>query len=78
MTTSTLIRTLAWCAGINYAILILWMLATRTVMFPMWQRMFKVSESDANRLNLLGIMLYKIGIFLFNLVPLVALLIVTR
>lgn len=70
---------LLWCTVINYAILLLWGLL---FMFPnawlyrLWSRWFRLPAEQIDALNFSGMAVYKIGIFLFNLVPYVALCIV--
>jgi len=65
----------AWCSVINYAILILWCVLTLWV--PGWRsivtRLFGQADEKFGALNFAGIMYYKLGIILFNLVPYIAL-----
>ena len=70
---------LLWCTVINYGILLVWF-----VVFALahdWIRRlhggwFRLSDEQFDALHYLGMAIYKIGIFLFNLVPYVALCIV--
>jgi hypothetical protein len=69
-----------WCAVINYAILLLWSVLAivwRAGFYRLWCRFFRVSEDQFDMINLGGISIYKIGILLLNLVPCVALYIVS-
>jgi hypothetical protein len=78
MNVETLRNALLWCTVINYAMLILW--AALTLLAPglvRWQgRLVRLSAEQAHAINYAGILLYKMGIFLFNLVPCIALWIV--
>ncbi|MGO9466381.1 MAG: DUF6868 family protein [Isosphaeraceae bacterium] len=68
-----------WCAVINYAILLLWvvpLLFWRDGVYRLWGRWFRLSPEQFDMVNISGISLYKLGIILFNLVPCIALYIV--
>jgi len=70
---------LLWCTIINYAWMILWFLLVvlgRQWMYKLWGKWFHLSNEQFDFLNFTGMMLYKIGVLLFNLVPLIALYIV--
>jgi hypothetical protein len=72
-------KALLWCAAINYAILIVWvMLLTfpHEWFYRLSNKCFGVSVEQFNAVNFGGLALYKIGIILLNLVPYVALRIV--
>jgi len=72
---------LIWCAGINYAILIVWFgvfFLAHDWLFRLHSRWFSLSVEWFDGLNYLGMAIYKIGVMLFVLVPLIALLIVNR
>lgn len=72
----TLIHFLTWCSVIDYAILILWWLIVIRP-HPLLYRLCKragVSEEKCDSCNFLGIILFKMGVVMFNLVPLIALL----
>ena len=78
MNIETLRGALLWCGIINYAMLLLWaalvLLAPRYVH---WHgRLFGLSAEQFNAVNYGGMLLYKLGILLFNMVPYVALRIV--
>jgi hypothetical protein len=79
MNVETLKAVLLWCAIINYAIVLLWgvlvMLAPGLLHWP--RRWFRMSAEQFDAINYAGILLYKIAVLLFNLVPYVALLIVS-
>ena len=70
---------LLWCAAINYGLLMLWFLLF-TVMHDSFYRLagewYGLSMDQYNVLMYGGMMVYKLGIILFNLVPYVALRIV--
>ena len=68
-----------WCSIINYAILLLWVvLATlgRGWLYRIWNRWFRLSTEQFDMLNIAGITFYKVSIFLFNIVPCIALYLV--
>jgi hypothetical protein len=68
-----------WCTVINYGVLILWVLVFVFAHEALrwwcgkWARM---SADQFDLFNLAGITIYKLGIFLFNLVPCIALYII--
>ena len=71
---------LLWCTILNYGFVIVWFLLVvlaRRPLYSIWAKWFHLSEEQFDRLNFTGMMLYKIGILMFNLVPLLALLIVS-
>ena len=69
-------RVLLWCVGLNYAILFLWFGAfvfTHDWMYRMHSRWFKLSLEAFDAIHYGGLAVFKIGIILLNLVPLIAL-----
>lgn len=65
-----------WCSVINYGVLVLWFvifLLTRGWLYQLWERGFGLSLRDSARLNFGGMLLFKIGVLLFNLVPYIVL-----
>jgi hypothetical protein len=78
MNAETLRAALLWCTVINFAIVLLWAaLALLAPRFTRWHgRLFRLSAEQLDAINYGGILLYEIGIFLFNLVPYIALRIV--
>jgi hypothetical protein len=67
---------LLWCSVINFGLLIVWGLVAvfgRALLYPIQQRLFRLSAEQMNLLNVAGITLYEMGIFLFNVVPCIAL-----
>ena len=74
-------RALLWCAVINYGILVVWFLffiLAHDWMYLFHGRWFHISVEQFDMLHYAAMAIYKIGILLFNLVPLVALRIVDR
>ena len=66
---------LLWCTVINYAALMIWFLlymAARGWLCRLWGRWFRLTPEQFDTLNMAGIVVYKLGIILFNLAPLVA------
>ena len=67
---------LLWCLGLNYAFLFVWFGAFRFAhqwMFRLHTRWFKLSVETFDAIHYAGMAIYKIGILLLNLVPLLAL-----
>jgi hypothetical protein len=67
---------LLWCTVINYGTLLIWFLvfaAGHNSMRRFHVRWFRLSDEQFDALHYLGMSIYKIGILLFNLVPLVVL-----
>jgi hypothetical protein len=70
---------LLWCTIINYGLLLLWFLCF--VLAHDWMqrfhgRWFRLSTEQFDTLHYALMAIFKIGIFLFNLVPFVALCII--
>jgi hypothetical protein len=71
---------LLWCAIINFALLAVWSLLfvmPHEWVYRLWSRWFRLSIEQFDAVNFAGIVLYKVGILLFNLIPYVDLRIVT-
>ena len=67
---------LLWSLAINYAILLIWFVlfvAARNWLRALHGRWFRLSEPAFDAIHYSGMAIYKIGILLFNLVPLLAL-----
>jgi hypothetical protein len=72
---------LLWCTVINYAVLIVWFVAfglARDFLYRMHTRWFRLTPEAFDAVHYGGLALYKLGILLFNLVPLLALVILGR
>lgn len=70
---------LLWCTVINYGILMIWFLVfafARDRIRRFHCRWFRLSDEQFDALHYIGMSIYKVGILLFNLVPLVVLWIV--
>ena len=70
---------LLWCAVINYALLLVWALLFMLPhgwMHRLWARWFRLSAEQFDAISFAGIVVFKTGMILFNLVPYVALCIV--
>jgi hypothetical protein len=68
-----------WCAVINYLVLMVWFLlivSPHQWLYRLWGKWFPLTAEQFDVINFAGIVLYKLGILLFNLVPYVALRIV--
>jgi len=76
MTTSEIKEVLLWGVGINYGVLLVWFGAfvyAHDGMYRLHKRWFKLSVETFDAIHYAGLATYKIGILLFNLVPLIAL-----
>jgi hypothetical protein len=70
---------LLWCAVINYALLVVWFLLQALLhdwLHRLWGRWFHLTAEQFDSISFAGIVLYKVGIILFTLVPYIALRIV--
>jgi hypothetical protein len=78
MNVETLRDALLWSGIINYAMLLLWAaLVLLAPGFIRWHgRLFRLSAEQFDAIQYRGMLLYKLGILLFNLVPYIALRIV--
>lgn len=79
MNIDTACHFLLWCTLINYGILLLWFMVF--VLAHDWMqrwhgRWFQLPREQFDALHYAGMSIFKIGIMLFNLVPLCALAIV--
>ena len=80
VTTNDLKHVLLWCVGLNYLVLFVWFgvfVFGHDWMYRMHTRWFKLSVETFDALHYAGLSVYKIGIILLNLVPLVALYLVS-
>jgi len=76
MTLETLRETLLWCAVLNYGLLLGWFLLFTVAhdWLHRWHgRWFRLSLERFDAIHYIGMALYKIAIFIFNLVPYLAL-----
>lgn len=81
MTLPELKQFLLWCAGLNYAVLLIWsgvLIFAHDWMYRLHCRWFKLSVETFDALNYAGLAVYKIGILLLNLMPWIALSLVTQ
>ena len=81
MSLHTLTQLLLWCSILNYVVLLIWFFLytqPHQWMYRLLNRWFRLPAEDIDRINLMGISFYKIGIILFNLMPLIACYIVGR
>jgi hypothetical protein len=72
---------LLWCLVINYGLLVVWFLLfvlLHESLHRYWGRWFSLSAEQFDFLNFAGMMLLKIFILVFNLVPYVALRMIGR
>jgi hypothetical protein len=76
MSVETLRSFLLWCSIINAGFLLLWGLATLFLLgrlLPLYTRMLGVSADQFNAINYAGILFYKMGLWMFNIIPCIVL-----
>ena len=76
MNSDFLCRFLLWSLAINYAILMTWFVVfvtARNWLRALHGRWFQLSDTAFDAIHYGGMAVYKIGVLLFNLVPLLAL-----
>jgi hypothetical protein len=79
MTLEILRDVLGWCTLINIALMLWWVLVilfARDFVYRMHYKWFKLSDESFDRIHYSGMAFYKILIFVFNLVPYLALRII--
>ncbi len=72
----TALHILIWCTLINYAILLIWFLAftfAHDWIYSLHSRWFRISVETFDTVHYASMSIFKIGIMLFNLAPLIAL-----
>jgi hypothetical protein len=80
MTVNALKEFLLWSTAINYGVLFLWFgvfVFAHNWLYRMHTRWFKLSVETFDALNYVGVSIYKIGVVLINLVPLIVLYIIS-
>ncbi len=80
MTTATLRDVLIWSLAFNYVILMVWFIALTVAhdwVYRLHTRWFALSRETFDAVHYGGMAVYKIGILLLNLAPLVAIAIAT-
>lgn len=71
---------LLWCAVINYGVLLVWFLffmLAHDWMQRLHGRWFRISAEQFDAIHYAAMAIYKVGVLLFNLVPLAVLYIVS-
>lgn len=79
MTMQALMTFFGWCTILNYSLLLTWFLFfvfARDWVYRLHGKWFSISPEHFDRLHYEMMGLYKIGIFLFNLMPFLALYII--
>ena len=75
MTIELLREFLFWCTVINFGLLILWLLMIlflHNLIYRFHGKWFKISVERFDAIHYAGMALFKLSIFMFNLVPYVA------
>ena len=76
MTTIEIKEVLFWCLGVNYSVMLVWFgvfVYAHDWMYRLHARWFKLPVETFDAIHYAGLAIYKIGVILFNLVPLIAL-----
>ena len=79
MTPIDLKAALIWSLAINYSLLSIWFSAFvfgHDTLYRLHSRCFRISVETFDAIHYAGMALYKIGIFLLNVAPLIALVII--
>jgi hypothetical protein len=69
----------AWCSVINMALLLWWamfLLLAHDWTYRLHSKWFKISAEQFDTIHYAGIAIFKLGVFMFNLVPYFALRII--
>ncbi|MFW5450962.1 MAG: DUF6868 family protein [Methylophagaceae bacterium] len=80
MTIDLLREILGWCAVINYGLLMFWFLMFAQAhdwVYNLHGKWFTLSVERFDAIHYTGMAVFKFGIFMFNIVPYIALRIVT-
>ncbi len=81
MTTTEIKELLLWSLAINYGILVIWFgvfLVAHNALYRLHVRWFKLSVETFDAIHYAGMAIYKVGVLLLNLVPLIALWITVK
>ncbi|MEN8136262.1 MAG: DUF6868 family protein [Thermodesulfobacteriota bacterium] len=79
MTIEIIRNALGWCGVINFGMLLLWFLVfsfAPALIYRTHGKWYKLSEEKISEIHYNGMLFFKLGIFLFNIVPYLALRIV--
>lgn len=80
MTVNELKDLVLWSTVINYGVLLVWFgvfISAHDWLYRTHTRWFKLSVETFDALHYMGVSIYKIGVIIFNLVPLIVLCIIT-
>jgi hypothetical protein len=75
MATNEIKGVLLWCVCINYGVMLVWFgvfVYAHDWMYRLHARWFKLSVETFDAIHYAGLSIYKIGVILLNVVPLVA------
>ena len=81
MTVDIVRGVLGWCSIINMGVLIFWFLGlvfAHDWVYRMHNKFFKIPVETFNAIHYAGGMCFKLFVFIFNVIPYFALLIVTK
>ncbi len=71
---------LLWCLALNYGVLLLWFAVFTLAhdgLYKLHSRWFRLSEGQFDAIHYAAMAVYKAGVLLLNLVPYLALLIIS-
>lgn len=80
MTIDVLRGILGWCSVINMAMLLLWFIITLIAhdwMYNLHTKWYKIPKETFDAIHYTGMLIYKLSIFILNIIPYIALRIVT-
>jgi hypothetical protein len=80
MRTTELKHILLWCVAFNYVFLLIWFgvfVFAHDWMYRLHCRWFKLTVESFDKMHYAGLTVYKVGIILLNLVPLIAICLVS-
>ncbi len=80
MSLETLQDFLLWCLALNYGFLLLWFAIFTLAhdgLYELHGRWFRLTEAQFDSIHYGAMAVYKLGVLLFNLVPYLALLIIS-
>ena len=79
MTLEAIRSMLGWCTLINWAMMLIWLLFMRVGhdwVYGLHGKWFGLSVQEFDAIHYRGLLTYKVGVFLFNFVPYLALRII--
>lgn len=81
MTLDNLCSFFAWCTLVNFLLLLYWsvmILFCKDFVYKMHSKFFNIDKQDFIKIHYLMIAYFKLTVFIFNLVPWIAIAIISR